>query len=112
YRDLLSAGVRVFEWRGPMLHAKAMLTDHRWSRVGSSNLNVSSLYANHELDVLIESRSFNEELAAQFQKDMIYSNEIVLRPGRYLRRGRALDADAPAEELPRTRHHRTPFERQ
>src|SRR3989441_4569131 len=37
YRDLLRAGARIFEWQGPMLHAKTLLVDHRWARVGSSN---------------------------------------------------------------------------
>jgi cardiolipin synthase len=117
YRDLLAAGVRVFEWRGTMLHAKAMLTDRRWVRVGSSNMNVSSLYANHELDVVIESQPFNEEFSQQFLSDMTHSNEIVLRPGRYWRRGRAVDADAPPEVQPeqaprKGRRQRTAFERQ
>ena len=115
YRELLAAGVRVFEWRGTMLHAKAMLTDQRWVRIGSSNMNVSSLYANYELDVVIESAAFNEELATQFTSDMAHSNEIVLRPGRYWRRGRAVEADAPGEPLlepQRHGRHRTKYERQ
>ena len=110
YRDLLLAGVRVFEWRGPMLHAKVMLTDRRWARIGSTNLNVSSLYANHELDVVIESPEVADELSEQFQRDMTHSTEIVLRPGRYLRWGRMVDADRPGPDAPR--HHRTPYERQ
>jgi cardiolipin synthase A/B len=42
YRPLLESGVRVFEWNGPMLHAKTAVADGRWARVGSSNLNVAS----------------------------------------------------------------------
>jgi cardiolipin synthase len=42
YRALLQAGVRVFEWNGPMLHAKTAVADARWARVGSTNLNLSS----------------------------------------------------------------------
>ena len=42
YRPLLEAGVRVFEWNGPMLHAKTAVADGRWARVGSSNLNVAA----------------------------------------------------------------------
>jgi cardiolipin synthase A/B len=38
----LESGVRVFEWNGPMLHAKTAVADGRWARVGSSNLNVAS----------------------------------------------------------------------
>ena len=54
YRDLLRSGVRIYEWEGPMLHAKTIVADGRWVRVGSSNLNASSLIGNYELDVLIE----------------------------------------------------------
>jgi hypothetical protein len=34
YRTLLEAGVRVFEWNGPMLHAKTAVADGRWARGG------------------------------------------------------------------------------
>ncbi len=97
-----------------MLHAKCMLTDRRWVRIGSTNQNLSSLYANWELDVVIESEAFAEEVAAQFGQDMAHSNEIVLRPGRYLRRGRLVDASEASDEPgSRTgRHQRTPYERQ
>ncbi|MEJ2153464.1 MAG: phospholipase D-like domain-containing protein, partial [Gemmatimonadota bacterium] len=30
YRTLLEAGVRVFEWQGPMIHAKTSVTDGLW----------------------------------------------------------------------------------
>src|SRR5690606_32296844 len=42
FRPLLEAGVRVFEWKGSMLHAKTAVADGRLARVGSSNLNISS----------------------------------------------------------------------
>ena len=57
YRPLLEAGVRVFEWNGSMLHAKTAVADGRWSRVGSSNLNISSWLGNYELDVIVEFES-------------------------------------------------------
>ena len=37
YRALLEGGVRVFEWNGPMLHAKTAVADARWARVGSTS---------------------------------------------------------------------------
>ena len=42
FRALLDAGIRVFEWKGPMLHAKTAVCDGRWARVGSTNLNIAS----------------------------------------------------------------------
>ena len=57
YRTLLEAGVRVFEWNGSMIHAKMSVVDGMWARVGSTNLNFSSWFANRELDVAIEDRA-------------------------------------------------------
>ena len=82
YRELLRAGVRVFEWLGPMIHAKTLVADRRWARVGSSNLNVSSLLANYELDVLTDDVATADQLAAQFRRDLQESREIVLQPRR------------------------------
>jgi CDP-diacylglycerol--glycerol-3-phosphate 3-phosphatidyltransferase/cardiolipin synthase len=31
YRPLLESGVRVFEWNGPMIHAKTAVADGRWA---------------------------------------------------------------------------------
>jgi cardiolipin synthase len=78
YRDLLRAGARIFEYRGPMLHAKTIVADHEWARVGSTNLNVSSLLGNYELDLLADCDYLSEALAAQFRHDQAQSREIVL----------------------------------
>ena len=78
YRDLLRAGARVFEYRGPMLHAKTLVVDREWGRVGSTNLNVSSLLGNYELDIIAECDTLTEALAAQFRHDAAQSREIVL----------------------------------
>jgi len=78
YRDLLHAGVRLFEWQGPMLHAKTLVADRRWVRVGSSNINVSSLLANYELDVLVEDEALATEMCEQFHRDTAGSREVVM----------------------------------
>jgi cardiolipin synthase len=82
YRDLLRSGVRIYEWDGPMLHAKTILCDDRWVRVGSSNLNPSSLLGNYELDVLIEDPDLAEAMQAQFRRDISRSREVASRPVR------------------------------
>ncbi len=84
YRELLQAGARIFEYRGPMLHAKTLLADHEWARVGSSNLNVSSLLGNYELDLVAEHEGLTATLATQFLHDMGQSREIVLMARRRL----------------------------
>lgn len=78
YRPLLEAGVRVFEWNGPMLHAKTAVADGRWARVGSSNLNVASWLGNWELDVATEDAAFAAGMQGAYLTDLERSTEIVL----------------------------------
>jgi len=97
YRPLLEAGVRLFEWNGPMLHAKSAVADGRWSRVGSSNLNVASWMGNWELDVAVEDPGFGREMEDAFEEDLRNATEVVVGAGRGLR------AHAPAHPGSRRR---------
>lgn len=98
YQPLLDAGVRVFEWNGPMMHAKTAVADGRWARIGSSNLNISSWLGNYEMDVAVEDEGFARSMERMYLEDLAKSTEIVLserhrvclsqeRPERRLHRG-------------------------
>jgi cardiolipin synthase len=76
YRGLLRAGIRIFEWRGAMLHAKTQVADGRWTRVGSSNLNAASLLGNYELDVLVDDRAVAAAMEHQFRRDLSRSADF------------------------------------
>jgi len=78
YRNLLSEGVRLFEWQGPMIHAKTMVVDGLWSRVGSSNLNSASLLGNWEIDVGVLDEDLATQMEALFLADLASSVEIIL----------------------------------
>jgi cardiolipin synthase len=94
YRPLLEAGVRVFEWNGPMLHAKTAVADGRWSRVGSTNLNLTSWIGNWELDVAVENEEFAGEMEEMYRSDLKHATEIVLNAKKRVR---------PTIERPRKR---------
>lgn len=114
YRDLLRSGVRIYEWDGPMLHAKTIVSDGRWSRIGSSNLNPSSLMGNWELDVLIENDGLAEAMEHQFRLDIARSREVVRRPLRGPERiSSALPAvlDHENPEVLAVNHHKSLRER-
>jgi len=96
YRTLLEAGVKVFEWNGPMIHAKTAVADGRWARVGSTNLNLASWIGNRELDVVVEDEAFARAMEAQYLKDLASATEVVLNRRRRVR-------PAGDVELPRTR---------
>ena len=76
YSDLLTAGVKVYEWRGNMLHAKTATIDHVWSTVGSSNLDWWSIARNDELNATILSEGFGHEMDRMFARDLRNATEI------------------------------------
>ncbi len=88
YRSLLGVGVRVFEWTGSIMHAKTVVADSRWSRVGSTNLNINSWLGNWELDVAIDDEGVARTLDAHFEEDIAHATEITLsKQGRRLATG-------------------------
>jgi cardiolipin synthase len=78
YRPLLESGIRVFEWGGTMVHAKTAVFDGRYSRVGSTNLNIASWFGNYEMDVFIDDEAFAEEMESMYLSDLANCTEIVL----------------------------------
>jgi cardiolipin synthase len=78
YHPLLEAGVRVFEWKGTMLHAKTAVADGRWARVGSTNLNIASWLGNCEMDVIAEDEPFARLMEDMYLHDLENATEIVL----------------------------------
>jgi phosphatidylserine/phosphatidylglycerophosphate/cardiolipin synthase-like enzyme len=77
YRSLIDAGIRVFEWRGPMLHAKTAVADGMWTRLGSTNLNAGSWMNNWEMDVSIEDATVARQMEARYETDLDNADEIV-----------------------------------
>lgn len=97
YRNLLRSGVRIFEWDGPMLHAKCLVANSRWVRIGSTNLNTASLVGNYELDVLVEDPRLAEAVDQQFRLDLAKSREVTRRPVRVPHRlGQRISQRLPA----------------
>jgi len=78
YRRLLRNGVRIWEWRGEMMHAKSSVVDGRWVRVGSTDFNPLGVAINYELDAVIEDTAIGREAEAMFLEDLERSSEIRL----------------------------------
>jgi cardiolipin synthase len=100
YRQFLEAGVRIFEYGGPMIHAKTLVADGWLSKVGSTNLNFSSLAANWEIDLLVEDEGFARQMEELFEDDVSNSREVRLegsgRGARVRPQGRVDKSDSDA----------------
>ena len=79
YRRLLLNGVRIWEWRGEMMHAKTSVVDSRWTRIGSTDYNPLGIAINFELDAVIEDRVLGAQAADMFLADLEQSKEITVK---------------------------------
>jgi cardiolipin synthase len=61
-----------------MIYAKTLVADGWWSKVGSTNLNVASLVANWEIDLVAEDTGFAAQMEALFEEDLSNAREVLL----------------------------------
>jgi cardiolipin synthase len=78
YTHLLKSGVKLYEQRNAVLHAKTAVIDGVWSTVGSTNMDLWSFLRNDEVNAIILGSDFAAEMEAMFEKDMAESNQILL----------------------------------
>ena len=78
YPSLLAAGVRIFEYRDDMVHAKNLVLDDEVSLVGSANMDLRSFRLNFELSCFVKDRPLNARLAALFDRNLARSDEVTL----------------------------------
>jgi cardiolipin synthase len=76
YGELLSTGVRIFEYSAGTNHAKIGVADEHWAMVGSANLDYRSMRLNFELNLLFRSPDHNAALARILEHDFAASQEI------------------------------------
>ena len=78
FHGLLSAGVRIYERNGALLHSKTAVIDGVWASVGSSNLDWRSFLDNDEVNAVVLGREFARQMQSAFAEDLKLSEEITL----------------------------------
>lgn len=77
YGKLLKAGVKIYERRDALLHAKTAVVDGVWSTVGSSNMDWRSFALNYEVNAVVLGPEFAADMEALFQRDVTESVRIT-----------------------------------
>lgn len=77
YRQLLKAGVQIYEYLPSILHSKIVIIDD-WFCVGSSNLNQRSLRHDLEVDVIIQTEESKHVIEKQFAMNLNKSRVMAL----------------------------------
>ena len=79
YQEFLEGGVRLYQLRVAVLHAKTAVIDGLWSTVGSANLDLRSFLHNHELNVVVYDEAIGQAMEAAFTDDQLAATEITQR---------------------------------
>jgi cardiolipin synthase len=69
-RRLARRGVKIYLWRGPMMHAKTATVDALWSTIGSYNFDAQSRFNNLEVTVEILDPGTGQALVNTFERDI------------------------------------------
>lgn len=77
YEGLLEAGVKIYERRNALLHAKTVVVDGVWSTVGSTNMDWRSFLHNDELNAVVLGREFGAQMEEMFKDDLADSTLIT-----------------------------------
>lgn len=77
FRDLLTAGVRIFEYLPRPLHAKTGVFDGELATVGTANLDYRSFFINRELNFVARDPAVADLMEKQFLQDLEESAELT-----------------------------------
>ena len=87
----LAGGIKVYEYRGAMLHAKTVSIDGTLAIVGSINLDERSFSLNHEGSLVVYDAGIARRLEEHFQDDLRYAREVTLESWQNRGIGRILE---------------------
>jgi cardiolipin synthase A/B len=77
FRELLDAGVRIYEYQPTMYHAKMLVVDGVWSVMGSANMDNRSKELNQEGVIGILDDGFARQVRETFLADLEEAREIT-----------------------------------
>ncbi|CAA9341845.1 MAG: Cardiolipin synthetase [uncultured Lysobacter sp.] len=77
YRELLEAGVRIFEYQPTVMHTKLVIVDGAWALIGSPNFDSRSIELNYENAVAVYDEAFAARLSESFAHDLTRSKEVA-----------------------------------
>jgi cardiolipin synthase A/B len=78
WKDLLAAGVRIFEYGPAMTHAKVLIVDDQWAVLGTTNIDNRSFEHNDEVNVAMRDPALAARLLQDYERDLADSEEVTL----------------------------------
>lgn len=85
FTTLLKAGVKIYQYKGQMIHSKTAIIDDEWATIGSLNFDNLSFLYNFEANLISTDKRFIQDLKNHFLEDIenappVALNEWLQRP--------------------------------
>lgn len=77
YHDLLAAGVRIFEYRGGLLHSKTLTVDGEITLIGSANMDRRSFELNYENNILFYDPAMTAQVRDRQTSYLLQSHPVT-----------------------------------
>ncbi|NMO95727.1 cardiolipin synthase [Paenibacillus lemnae] len=88
--DLITAGVKFYEYQKGFIHAKVLIVDDLIGSVGTANMDMRSFFCNFELTAVMFDKKPIDHLVADFEEDL--TNSKAIDEEAFHERGRAQKA--------------------
>ncbi len=77
YWELLEAGVRIYEYKPGLLHAKTLTVDDEISLIGSTNLDLRSFDLNYENNIVFSDKALTADIVERQYQYIADSDEVL-----------------------------------
>ncbi len=78
YADLLTAGVRIHEFSGGLLHTKSLTLDGEVTLIGSANMDRRSFDLNYENNILVLDPALTAQMRTRQQQYLEHSHPVTI----------------------------------
>ena len=78
FMKMLKVGIKIYLYKGEMIHSKTITIDGTWSSVGTLNLDSVSLLYNFEANIISTNNLFTKELVEHFSMDLKDTEEVTI----------------------------------
>ncbi len=77
YWELLEAGVKIYEYKPSLLHAKTLTVDGEISLIGSTNLDLRSFDLNYENNIVFSDKALTADIVERQYQYIADSDEVL-----------------------------------
>ncbi|WP_019240509.1 MULTISPECIES: cardiolipin synthase [Bacillus] len=78
FKDLLEAGVKIYQYKKGFMHSKIVIVDRELASIGTANMDMRSFHLNFEVNAFLYRTSSTQKLVDDFNEDLKESQQLYL----------------------------------